>query len=270
MAMFGGFKPSGMQKIADTMGYGKLDAGEAGLKSFKDYVAQDPTRQSAMNKYVNKAINMANGGVVSYGSDQVANDLSTFDPKDWQRNATKEQARLMAANPNSPFGIGRTQPMQNSQPMWATMPQPDGSPLSPDTFVHSGPIDSPAVLPTYTPPAQQKFPTIDLNVPATGVNPNNTGAATIPVPSSTNLYRPEYLDPRTGQVSPTLLGGGPGDRSGTSNYSIASNIPDADLQQRLRLRNAGYKGEWGSGDASRRAVKTAIQVTSGWLYKRLG
>lgn len=209
MAMFGGFKPSGMQKIADTMGYGKLEEGEAGLKSFKDYVAQDPTRQSAMNKYVNKAISMANGGAVSYGSDQVANDLSTYDPN----------------NPNSPFG--RT-------------------------------IDSPAVLPTYTPPPQQKFPTIDLNVPATGVNPNTTGAATIPVPSSTNLYRPEYLDPRTGQVSPTLLGGGPGDRSGTSNYSIASNIPDADLQQRLRLRNAGYAGEWGSGDAAKFTPATTI------------
>ena len=209
MAMFGGFKPSGMQKIADTMGYGKLNAGEAGLKSFKDYVAQDPTRQSAMNKYVNKAINMANGGVVSFGKDQVANDLSMYDPN----------------NPNSPFG--RT-------------------------------LDSPAVLPTYTPPAQQKFPTIDLNVPATGVNPNTTGAATIPVPSSTNLYRPEYLDPRTGQVSPTLLGGGPGDRSGTSNYSIASNIPDADLQQRLRLRNAGYTGEWGSGDAAKFNPATTI------------
>ena len=56
MAMFGGFKPSGMQKIADTMGYGKVDSSQEGLKSFRDYVVQDPTRQSAMNKYVNKAI----------------------------------------------------------------------------------------------------------------------------------------------------------------------------------------------------------------------
>ena len=202
MAMFGGFKPSGMQKIADTMGYGKLEEGEAGLKSFRDYVAQDPTRQSAMNKYVNKAISMANGGVVSYGNDQVANALTMYDPN----------------NPNFAPPVGRT-------------------------------IDSP-VLPTYTPPVQQKFSTIDLNVPATGVNPNTTGAATIPVPSSTNLYRPEYLDPKTGQVNSNLLGGGPGDRSGISNYNIASNIPDAVLQQRLRLRKAGYTGEWGSGDAA--------------------
>ena len=64
MAMFSGFKPSGMQKIANKMGYGTMDGSEESLKSFKDYISKDPTRQAMMNNYVTKAIEMANGGIV--------------------------------------------------------------------------------------------------------------------------------------------------------------------------------------------------------------
>ena len=207
--MFSGFKPSGMQKIADKMGYGQMDGSQESLNSFKDYVLKDPNRQAMMNNYVTKAIKMANGGTVPYGNDQVANNnLSFFDPDVFKK-----------AFPNS------------------------SSPLPIPTYT------PPAPLPTYTPPVQQAFPTTSLNVPDASVNPNNVGIGTVPVPSSINLYRPEYLDPRTGQVSANLLGGGPGDKTGTSDYSIASNIPDDIMQKRWQLRDAGYTGEWGSGDA---------------------
>ena len=55
---FKGFKPSGMKKIADKMGY------TGDMNQFQSYVDQDPMRQQQMQMYQQQAMNMAKGGMV--------------------------------------------------------------------------------------------------------------------------------------------------------------------------------------------------------------
>ena len=58
MQMFQGFKPEGMKKIQQRMGYtGPAD-------QFQSYLQANPDKQMMMNNYVNKAMNMASGGYV--------------------------------------------------------------------------------------------------------------------------------------------------------------------------------------------------------------
>jgi len=56
--MFKAFKPSGMEKIARSMGY------QGNMQGFQDYIAQDPMRQQQMQNYTNQAMQMAKGGAV--------------------------------------------------------------------------------------------------------------------------------------------------------------------------------------------------------------
>jgi len=58
MAMFKGFKPQAMNKIAGAMGY------QGDMNQFQQYVDQDPARQQQMNMYTNAARKMAEGGMV--------------------------------------------------------------------------------------------------------------------------------------------------------------------------------------------------------------
>jgi len=58
MAMFKAFKPSGMEKIARSMGY------QGNMQNFQSFLAQDPMRQQQMQNFTNKAMQMARGGVV--------------------------------------------------------------------------------------------------------------------------------------------------------------------------------------------------------------
>ena len=58
MAMFKGFKPQGLQKIASKMGY----AGR--MEEFDNYLEQNPEKQREMITYSAKAQEMARGGVV--------------------------------------------------------------------------------------------------------------------------------------------------------------------------------------------------------------
>ena len=58
MQMFQGFKPEGMKKIQQRMGY----TGPA--EQFQSYLQSNPDKQMMMNSYVNKAMNMASGGYV--------------------------------------------------------------------------------------------------------------------------------------------------------------------------------------------------------------
>ena len=58
MAMFTGFKPQGLQKIASKMGY----AGR--MEEFDQYLQQNPDKQREMIVYQGKAQEMAKGGVV--------------------------------------------------------------------------------------------------------------------------------------------------------------------------------------------------------------
>ena len=56
--MFKGFKPQGLQKIANRMGY------TGSLEGFDSYLQQNPDKQNMMNMYNQRAMQMAQGGVV--------------------------------------------------------------------------------------------------------------------------------------------------------------------------------------------------------------
>jgi hypothetical protein len=58
MAMFKGFKPKGLQKIANRMGY------TGSLEGFNSYLQQNPDKQNMMNMYTQQAQKMARGGSV--------------------------------------------------------------------------------------------------------------------------------------------------------------------------------------------------------------
>ena len=244
MAMFGGFKPSGMQKIADTMGYGKVDSSQEGLKSFNDFVLKDPARKNLMDGYVTKAIHMANGGSVTSTPYQPNTGITTI---------TDPLVTTTSNQSSQPMQI--SQPMQSSQPMWA-MPQPDGSPLSPDTFVHSGPGVVPpetlapsfgTPLDSYVPPTQAPVPvtTAPGTIPeAKNVRDNTPGGPpdeqTFKVPDSFQLYNPAYIDAKTATLRADLLGG---------KHTDPNTIPEQVLKDRYIRREQGYTGAWGAQGA---------------------
>ena len=58
MAIFTGFKPTGLQKIANRLGY------EGSLDNFENYLAQHPEKKRQMTVYEESAKQMARGGVV--------------------------------------------------------------------------------------------------------------------------------------------------------------------------------------------------------------
>jgi hypothetical protein len=75
MAMFKAFKPSGMEKIARSMGY------QGNMQGFQDYISQDPMRQQQMQNYTNQAMQMAKGGVVKKykkGGNVTTPEIGTF------------------------------------------------------------------------------------------------------------------------------------------------------------------------------------------------
>ena len=73
MAMFKAFKPSGMEKIARSMGY------QGNMQGFQDFLTQNPARQEQMNMYTNRAVQMARGGVVKMqeGGSTIGQDTIT-------------------------------------------------------------------------------------------------------------------------------------------------------------------------------------------------
>ena len=58
MAIFKGFKPQGIQKIANRMGY------QGGMENFDNYLEQNPDKKREMIVYEEAAKRMAIGGVV--------------------------------------------------------------------------------------------------------------------------------------------------------------------------------------------------------------
>ena len=58
MAIFKGFKPQGMQKIANKMGY------QGSMENFDNYLEQNPNKKREMLAFEKKAVAMARGGVV--------------------------------------------------------------------------------------------------------------------------------------------------------------------------------------------------------------
>ena len=59
MIQFQGFKPESMPKIANSLGY------KGDMQNFQQYLDQNKDKQDMMNQYMQKAQQMANGGVPS-------------------------------------------------------------------------------------------------------------------------------------------------------------------------------------------------------------
>ena len=110
MAMFKAFKPSGMEKIARSMGY------QGNMQGFQSFLAQDPMRQQKMNDYTNKAMQMAKGGVVKMQTGGAAQSASEqtgvtdfsiqqmYDPKLTEDQITK--AAFVPYDPSQEIAAG--------------------------------------------------------------------------------------------------------------------------------------------------------------------
>jgi len=98
MAIFKAFKPSGMEKIARSMGY------QGDMISFQDFLAQDPKRQQKMNDFTMRAQQMAKGGVVKMqeGGDTPPDTPPTTPPS--TRPLT--QQNIPQSNPPEDASIG--------------------------------------------------------------------------------------------------------------------------------------------------------------------
>ena len=73
MAAFKAFKPSGMEKIARSMGY------KGNMKGFNNYLSKNPSLQKRMQGYTDRAVNMARGGLVFNGGGDVASSGGSDD-----------------------------------------------------------------------------------------------------------------------------------------------------------------------------------------------
>ena len=80
MAVFRAFKPTAMNKIAQSMGY------SGDMSQFQDFIEQDPARKARMNQFTNAAMQMAKGGVVKLqagGQAQRSTGLEQMLPSDY-------------------------------------------------------------------------------------------------------------------------------------------------------------------------------------------
>lgn len=70
---FKAFKPEAMNKIAKAMGY------QGDMSQFQQFVEGDPQRQAQMQRYTNKAMQMAKGGVVKMNQGGAVNQVKIGD-----------------------------------------------------------------------------------------------------------------------------------------------------------------------------------------------
>jgi hypothetical protein len=103
MAMFKAFKPSGMEKIARSMGY------QGSMDGFQNYLSQDPMRQQQMSNFQNKAMQMAKGGVVKMQTGGSANSSSIGD--------TTVERMYTGALPEGGTTVATTTPTDSSMEM---------------------------------------------------------------------------------------------------------------------------------------------------------
>ena len=110
MAMFKGFKPQGMQKIANKMGY------QGSMENFDNYLEQNPDKQREMIVYQDVAKQMAKGGVVK---------LQAGGTPGAKVGSIGQQMVKRALNPALPTG-GKTQAVGISQSAGQFVPQGTG------------------------------------------------------------------------------------------------------------------------------------------------
>ena len=215
MAMFKGFKPQGMQKIATRMGY----AGS--MEKFDDYLKQNPDKEREMIVYRSKAQEMARGGsvrkfqqggfnpfqvgpqVVVYGPDgtQYGNPMIAEKAGVTDYSMTQRRPSDMEQFPIADFqpGGGGDFPAENNSDVEAfRQQQTTGAPVSQQ-------LTDPRRLP------QQNIPQLNVSKDSSigelsaqqAITPGlPSGGTTVPV--GTQLTQEQMLAPTSGQVSGTV------------------------------------------------------------------
>ena len=110
MAMFKGFKPQGMQKIANKMGY------QGAMENFDNYLEQNPEKKREMIVYEKAAKQMARGGIVK---------LQEGGTPGQKVGSIGQQMVKRALNPALPTG-GKTQAVGIAQSTGQFVPQGTG------------------------------------------------------------------------------------------------------------------------------------------------
>ncbi len=120
--MFKGFKPQGLQKIANRMGY------TGSLEGFDSYLKQNPDKQNMMNMYNERAVQMAQGGAVRRM--QVGGTPTlTSSPARGPNPSDIEQFPIAEFQPGlEQVGDGRPSPVNTRLPQ---APNPSGQRLPP-------------------------------------------------------------------------------------------------------------------------------------------
>jgi len=104
MAMFKGFKPQGMQKIANKLGY------RGSLEDFDNFLDQNPEKKRQMISFEEKAQEMAKGGVIKAQTGTLATNPRVLPQQNIpQSNITKDDtigsvATKRALTPGLPSG----------------------------------------------------------------------------------------------------------------------------------------------------------------------
>jgi hypothetical protein len=119
MAMFKGFKPQGLQKIANSMGY------TGSLEGFDSYLQQNPDKQNMMNMYNQRAIQMAQGGAVR--KMQVGGlPKAPRQDEGMSRNAKQFQSAVPTLNPEATLQRLPEAPRQETDRAYGTKPNRPG------------------------------------------------------------------------------------------------------------------------------------------------
>ena len=154
MMQFKAFKPSGMEKIARSMGY------QGDMQGFQNFLANDPAKQQQMDRYTNSARMMARGGVVKMANGGSAGKYYTVfkagqggdsgevirirvgskqDTSDARKRASSGQTAPNPTDNLSAFAGTKPYDVRLAEYM-ASLPQDDTTPV-PDPPAPEGPSD---------------------------------------------------------------------------------------------------------------------------------
>jgi len=202
MAMFKGFKPQGLQKIATRMGY----AGR--MENFDEYLKQNPDKEREMIVYRQRAEEMAKGGAVrkfqqgGFNPFQVGPQVVVYGPDGTQYgNPQQAEAAGVTNYTMTQPTDAKAQPPGGEYNPNNSFDNPTQSQQQPVTQV----MTDPRVLPQQNIP-QQNIPeeaTIgDVSAQQLAAPALPTGATVTPV--GTQLTQGQMLAPTSGQVSGTV------------------------------------------------------------------
>ena len=185
MAMFTGFKPQGLQKIASKMGY----AGR--MEEFDQYLQQNPDKQREMIVYQGRAQEMARGGMVKKmavggvpGAAVIPNFINPTTGQQYlNREAAPDPSALVAYTGQNMPVAPQPAPIQ-TQPA----PQPDPRALPQQN------------IPQLSVPTDSTIGQVSSQQAITPALP--TGGTTVPV--GTQLTQEQMLAPTSGQLSGTV------------------------------------------------------------------